>query len=171
MTPAVFEMEVSHRSLPQLAEHGGLLFQNWPDLGVFEGFVAYPRQKVSGDATRGPFPAFYFQVVRNWDDDPTTFRVEQLLSIGTEKHGLQDKTLESVIEQWRKFGVTTVRGVPLDDFEKDPRSVVTELTSEQRKALKDAVAKFKPDAPAAVRDVLQFDIPNTSLYGPGNFRK
>jgi hypothetical protein len=110
MAPLIFELEISHRKLPQLAEHARLLLDCWPDVGVFEGMVFYPRQKEGGDAFGGPFAAYYFLMRRDCDEAPSTLRVEKFLSVGTAPFGLETKTVKAVLDEWGKCGVTTVCG-------------------------------------------------------------
>mmetsp|Transcript_8646 Transcript_8646/g.28321 ORF Transcript_8646/g.28321 Transcript_8646/m.28321 type:complete len:158 (-) Transcript_8646:1137-1610(-) len=143
-TPAISEIEVSHRSFPELFDHCGQVFRFWPDLNVFQGHVVYPRQRkerrVKGDIKGGPFAAFCFPCVRNFDD-PSSIRIVRFLSIGTATSRLNDVTFKNSLKAWRKHGVTDICGKPLDsafDVTKD-RAALTDLSDVQRQSLKDAL--------------------------------
>ena len=168
-TPAVFEHETSHRSLLELVIHAILLFRDWLDLAVFDGIVSSQREKVEGDSYGGPFASHYLQICRNLEDDPSTFRVEKFLSIGTAPSGVTTDTIKEALNKFREFKVTTIHDKPLDaNF--DPKKAIKDLDESQREALKDALKNRNADAPAAVQGVLTFKVENKALFPPGTLR-
>ena len=96
----------------------------------------------------------------------SSFRVEKLLSIGTTKAELPKATYDDIATTLKKHDVTEVCGNAVDaalDFKK-AKAALTDLSVDQRQALKSALDKRERDAPSILDDL--FKIPPTPCSNP-----